>query len=78
MYASVLHDVLRGLVDQAELECMSFHPLLAVSNLHIGRHSMGRAYAERYFDAFFQDILEVASLLVLALCPRIGESCELI
>lgn len=57
---------------------MSFYPLLAVSNLDTGKHSMGRAYAERYFDAFFQNVLEVASLLALALCLRIDESCEVI
>lgn len=57
---------------------MSFYPLLAVSNLDIGKHNVGRAYAERYFDAFFQNVLEVASLLALALCPRIDESCEVI
>lgn len=67
MYASVFHNILRRLVDQAELECMSFHPLLVVSTLHVGKqNNMGRAYAERYLYAFFQDILEIASLLALA------------
>lgn len=89
MYASVLHDVLRRLVDQAKLECMSFHPLLVISiffffffflifrEIRVCMGARARAYAERYFDAFFQDVLEIASLLaLLALCPRINKSCK--
>lgn len=53
-------------MDQAEFERVCFDPLLAVSNVRVRNTVIGEgAYTKCYFDAFFENVLEVASLHTL-------------